>query len=56
MPRAVPGYYQEYKVVLPGQTKAGVLRIVTGQSGELYYTWTHYGAGGATPAFVQLCL
>ena len=50
-----PNYYHEYRVILPGQTKAGVLRIVTGSHGELYYTWRHYGTANIPgPPFVRL--
>ncbi len=36
------GYYNEYVVPTPGVNDAGLMRIVTGQSGELYFTPNHY--------------
>ena len=36
------GYYREYTVPLAGQTGRGTARIVTGASGEIYYTIDHY--------------
>jgi RHS repeat-associated protein len=48
------GGYREYRVAPPiGTTGAGVRRIVVGQDGSVYYSWTHYGDTGA-PAFVRL--
>jgi guanyl-specific ribonuclease Sa len=44
-------YYKEYRVLVTGSQN--VLRIVTGQQGEMYYTWTHYGDIG-DPAFVRI--
>jgi guanyl-specific ribonuclease Sa len=46
-------YYHEYTVLLPGQSQRGLLRIVTGDNGEMYYTWTHYGTTGGVP-FVRI--
>jgi RHS repeat-associated protein len=49
--------YREYRVAPPpGTSGAGANRIVVNsQSGEVYYTWTHYGDNGRqTPAFVQI--
>jgi hypothetical protein len=38
----------------PGTSGAGPLRVVSNpQTGEIFYTWTHYGDTG-TPAFVQI--
>ncbi|WP_408733303.1 ribonuclease domain-containing protein [Burkholderia cepacia] len=47
--------YREYRVApSPGTTGAGANRIVANsQTGEMYYTWTHYGDAG-NPAFVQI--
>jgi len=47
--------YLEYRVSPPaGTSGAGPLRVVVNtQTGEMYYTWTHYGDAG-TPAFVQI--
>jgi guanyl-specific ribonuclease Sa len=48
--------YQEYRVApLPGQTGAGPNRIVVNSAtGEMYYTWNHYGGRNAKPPFVQV--
>ena len=47
--------YLEYRVAPPAATSgAGTLRVVVNkQTGEMYYTWTHYGGAGK-PAFVQI--
>ena len=47
--------YLEYRVApSAGQAGAGTNRIVVNsQTGEVYYTWTHYGDSG-TPAFVKV--
>lgn len=47
--------YREYRVAPPaGTTGAGPNRIVVNcQTGEVYYTWTHYGDSGL-PAFVRI--
>ncbi|WP_316233741.1 RHS repeat-associated core domain-containing protein [Bradyrhizobium sp. SZCCHNPS2010] len=47
--------YREYRVApSPGVSGAGTNRVVVnGQTGESYYTWTHYGNTG-DPAFVQI--
>ncbi|MGW4995664.1 polymorphic toxin-type HINT domain-containing protein [Streptomyces mirabilis] len=47
--------YREYRVEPPpGTSGAGALRVVRNdQTGETYYTWTHYGDSG-DPAFVQV--
>ncbi len=36
------GYYREYTVQTPGSPDRGARRIVTGRSGEIYYTDDHY--------------
>lgn len=38
------GYYHEYTVRTPGSRDRGARRIVTGQSGETYYTDDHYNS------------
>jgi RHS repeat-associated protein len=47
--------YLEYRVAPPAGTPgAGPLRVVVNaQTGEIYYTWTHYGDSGS-PAFVRI--
>jgi RHS repeat-associated protein len=47
--------YKEYRVEPPpGTSTAGERRIVVNtETGEAYYTWTHYGDTGL-PAFVQI--
>lgn len=49
------GVYKEYRVEPPaGTTNGGTRRIVTNiQTGEIYYTWTHYGQAG-DPPFVRI--
>jgi ribonuclease T1 len=42
LPIRADGYYQEYTVITPGSSDRGARRIITGQSGELYYTDDHY--------------
>ena len=42
LPDADRGYYREYTVETPGLSHRGARRIVTGDSGEIYYTDTHY--------------
>ncbi len=53
--RGATSPYLEYRVAPPpGTSGAGQLRLVKNQStGEIYYTWTHYGDMG-TPAFVKI--
>jgi len=36
------GYYREYTVMTPGVNNRGVRRIVSGESGEYFYTADHY--------------
>jgi len=38
------GYYAEYTVFTPGSTDRGARRIITGDSGEFYWTQDHYGS------------
>ena len=47
--------YLEYRVAPPpGVNGAGPLRVVVdSQTGETYYTWTHYGDSG-DPPFVRI--
>jgi RHS repeat-associated protein len=47
--------YTEYRVAPPpGTSTAGLRRIVLNNAtGEMYYTWTHYGTVGSPP-FVQI--
>lgn len=47
--------YLEYRVAPPpGTSGSGVLRVVVDQSsGEMYYSWNHYGDAGS-PAFVRI--
>ncbi|MFJ8992807.1 ribonuclease domain-containing protein [Streptomyces sp. NPDC102279] len=42
LPQRPRGYYHEYTVRTPGEGDRGARRIVTGQSGEIYYTDDHY--------------
>ena len=42
LPAKSPGYYTEYVVPTPGISGPGPQRIVTGQSGEMFYTPDHY--------------
>ncbi|MEU4067511.1 ribonuclease domain-containing protein [Streptomyces wedmorensis] len=42
LPRRARGYYHEYTVRTPGERDRGARRIVTGRSGETYYTDDHY--------------
>ncbi|MFF0187088.1 ribonuclease domain-containing protein [Streptomyces sp. NPDC005244] len=42
LPQRPRGYYHEYTVPTPGEGDRGARRIVTGQSGEIYYTDDHY--------------
>lgn len=47
--------YREYRVAPgAGETGAGTRRVVVNtETGEVYYTWTHYGDTG-TPAFIRI--
>lgn len=42
LPDQASGYYHEYTVVTPGSQDRGPRRIITGSSGERYYTVDHY--------------
>ncbi|GAA0292882.1 hypothetical protein GCM10010302_34420 [Streptomyces polychromogenes] len=42
LPQQKRGYYHEYTVRTPGERDRGARRIVTGGSGEFYYTDDHY--------------
>jgi ribonuclease T1 len=42
LPSQPRGYYREYTVRTPGARDRGARRIVTGRSGERYYTADHY--------------
>jgi ribonuclease T1 len=42
LPTQPKGYYHEYTVITPGASNRGTRRIITGKSGEQYYTNDHY--------------
>jgi len=42
LPRKASGYYREFTVPTPGATSRGARRIVTGATGEKYYSADHY--------------
>ncbi|MES5822187.1 ribonuclease domain-containing protein [Streptomyces sp. RG80] len=42
LPAHKRGYYHEFTVRTPGSRDRGARRIVTGRSGEIYYTDDHY--------------
>ena len=42
LPHEDTGYYHEYTVPTPGESDRGPRRIITGASGELYWTQDHY--------------
>jgi ribonuclease T1 len=42
LPSERDGYYHEYTVPTPGSSDRGARRIVTGASGEFWYTGDHY--------------
>nr|WP_233290248.1 ribonuclease [Kitasatospora sp. MBT66] len=42
LPRKTSGYYHEFTVVTPGSGDRGARRVVTGGSGEQYWTADHY--------------
>ncbi|WP_101384988.1 MULTISPECIES: ribonuclease domain-containing protein [Kitasatospora] len=44
LPRQRGGYYHEYTVVTPGAGDRGARRIVTGGTGEEYWTQDHYAS------------
>ena len=42
LPKHSRGYYREYTVRTPGARDRGARRIISGRSGEYYYTEDHY--------------
>jgi hypothetical protein len=52
----VRGVYDEYLVKENiGDSSPGKRRLVVHKAKKwVYYTWTHYGDGGATPAFARV--
>jgi ribonuclease T1 len=38
------GYYREYTVLTPGSRDRGARRIITGDTGEFYWTQDHYAS------------
>ena len=44
LPKQRRGYYREYTVKTPGSRNRGARRIVTGTSGERFYTDDHYNS------------
>ncbi|MFF7988326.1 ribonuclease [Kitasatospora xanthocidica] len=42
LPRKADGYYHEFTVVTPGSNDRGTRRVVTGNSGEQYWSADHY--------------
>lgn len=42
LPKHERGYYREYTVKTPGSRDRGARRIVSGRSGEFYYSDDHY--------------
>ena len=42
LPKRQRGYYHEYTVPTPGMNNRGVRRIISGETGEYYYTADHY--------------
>lgn len=44
LPRKGSGYYHEYTVPTPGERDRGPRRLITGATGELYYTGDHYAS------------
>ncbi|MFD4654078.1 ribonuclease [Kitasatospora sp. NPDC058444] len=42
LPKKADGYYHEYTVVTPGSNDRGARRVVTGDSGEQYWSADHY--------------
>ena len=42
LPQQPSGYYHEYTVDTPGASTRDTRRIITGRSGELYWTADHY--------------
>jgi len=44
LPKQRRGHYREYTVRTPGERDRGARRIVSGSSGETYYTDDHYAS------------
>ena len=44
LPPHTSGYYREFTVVTPGSADRGARRIITGSSGERYWTDDHYAS------------
>ena len=44
LPPHTSGYYREFTVVTPGSDDRGARRIITGSSGERYWTDDHYAS------------
>ena len=44
LPLHARGYYREFTVVTPGSEDRGARRIITGSSGEKYWTDDHYAS------------
>jgi guanyl-specific ribonuclease Sa len=44
LPPHARGYYREFTVVTPGSDDRGARRIITGSSGEKYWTDNHYAS------------
>lgn len=44
LPGRTRGYYREFTVVTPGSADRGARRIITGSSGEKYWTDDHYAS------------
>lgn len=42
LPTQARGYYREYTVPTPGSRDRGARRIITGKTGEAYYSNDHY--------------
>ncbi len=42
LPKHPRGYYHEYTVKTPGARNRGARRIISGESGEYYFTADHY--------------
>ncbi|GHF58100.1 hypothetical protein GCM10018790_39890 [Kitasatospora xanthocidica] len=42
LPKKADGYYHEFTVVTPGSNDRGTRRVVTGTSGEQYWSADHY--------------
>jgi ribonuclease T1 len=42
LPAEAVGYYHEYTVPTPGSSDRGARRLISGSSGELYWTDDHY--------------